>query len=104
MSPGGGVLEVLHDGVGTWIQDGLVPGVAPSHDVWRTAVGSAHLEYLAVAVRVTAIAAPDNDAIADCCVHSGSPSFSPIRIRAPPGSWQGRRSLLAIEKTCRGPS
>ena len=46
---------MLHDGVGTWVQDGLVPGVTPAHDVWRVTVGPAHLEYLAVAVQVAAM-------------------------------------------------
>src|SRR5690348_928596 len=61
------VLEMLHHGVGPWVQDRLMAAIGPAHDVGRAAVGPAHLEHLTIAVRIIAVATPDSDAITHSC-------------------------------------
>src|SRR5207253_1560664 len=59
-----GVLEVLHDGIGTRVQDRLVPTIPPAHDVRRSTFGPTHLQHLAVAAWIAGRYSSNDDAVA----------------------------------------
>ena len=67
----------LHAGVGTREKEGVVVAVCPAHHI--PTIGTAHLDHLAVAVRITDVVTLDHDAITYLGLHVKSPF---VHIRA----------------------
>jgi hypothetical protein len=72
------LFEVLDEGVSAWEQQGLVTGVAPTHQIGRRTVRPADLEYLGVVIGLADVVSLDHDSIANDCAHFATSCWSLI--------------------------
>jgi hypothetical protein len=104
------VAEVVDLGVAAREEQRLVPGVRSADQVRRSAVGAAHLEDLALALRLTHVVAADHELITDRDLHRlllsndcGTTSIAPpgaVAIQGPTALPLGRTVRRGTSSPC----